>query len=48
MTHRFSIAEKINCIGHEMFFSNSNDLKYVFDIGKNNILVICLTDFTAS
>lgn len=31
-----------------MFVSNSNDLKYVFDIGKNNILVICLTDFTTS
>lgn len=28
-----------------MFFSNSYDLKYIFDIGKNNILLILSDGF---
>lgn len=45
ITAKFIMAEKINRIGHKMFFSNSNDLKYIFDNGKNNILVISSDSF---
>jgi len=34
------VAEKRNLIGHKMFVCNRYDLKYIFDIGKNDILVI--------
>lgn len=41
ITAEFIMAEKNKSDWPQnVYFSNSNDLKYIFDNGKNNILVI--------